>query len=68
MFNADLGFSCIFLKVFLHTKEVRHITFGENLEGAEKNNKYIGINPQALISHLKPIVNHKNLKNIIIPA
>ena len=54
--------SC-FLKYFCNEKDARNSKFGQHLNISKNANYYIGNHPQALSSHSKPIINHKNLIN-----
>ena len=52
-FRNDLAFSCI--------SKYYYITKGSKVQSVPNMSKYnIGIHPQAVISHCKPITNHKN--------
>ena len=44
---------------------MEYTRFGERLERSKNDNKNVGIHPQALIRHLKPIINHKTSHNTI---
>ena len=57
------GFFLIRLKYFGNKCKVRGSIFGRFFESSKNDQKNIGRCPQALISHLKLIINHQKQKN-----
>ena len=55
------GFCLVFSKWFVNKKGVQGARFGDNFGSSKHVHKSIGICPEALISHLGTIKNHKNL-------